>query len=85
MCRSDELGQWVSLLHYHSVDRAGRADTLLPRSVCIGVAGSSCALGDAQDPQLFIKILIIEIFSSALGIFGVIIGIIVADKGQFPE
>ena len=52
--------------------------------LCVGVLGSCTVLLHAQTPTGFVSMLVVMIFGSVFGLFGIIIGIIFQTNARWP-
>ncbi|KAL0209709.1 hypothetical protein RCL1_008547 [Eukaryota sp. TZLM3-RCL] len=51
--------------------------------ISIGIIGGTCAVADARNESLFVKVFIVEVFASAFSVFGFIVAIVQGTKFHF--
>ena len=49
---------------------------------CIGIVGDAGVRANAQQPRLFVGMILILIFAEALGLYGLIVGLVVASTAE---
>jgi len=57
----------------------------LAAGLAIGVVGDAGVRANAQQPKLFVGLILILIFAEALGLYGLIVGLVVAANGSKGE
>ncbi|CRG93900.1 V-type proton ATPase 21 kDa proteolipid subunit, putative [Plasmodium gallinaceum] len=55
----------------------------LVSGISVGITGSTCALADAQNSDLFVRMLMVEICASVIGLYGLIVAIVSIGDVQF--
>ncbi|CRH00814.1 V-type proton ATPase 21 kDa proteolipid subunit, putative [Plasmodium relictum] len=55
----------------------------LVSGISVGITGSTCALADAQNSDLFVRMLMVEICASVIGLYGLIVAIVSISDVQF--
>eukprot|EP01023_Acetabularia_acetabulum_P067087 TRINITY_DN9178_c0_g1_i1.p2 TRINITY_DN9178_c0_g1~~TRINITY_DN9178_c0_g1_i1.p2 ORF type:complete len:117 (-),score=31.86 TRINITY_DN9178_c0_g1_i1:272-622(-) len=54
----------------------------MPAGMAIGIVGDAGVRANAQQPKLFVGVILILIFAEALALYGLIVGIILASKAS---
>merc|ERR1712187_793329 len=54
----------------------------LAAGLAIGIVGDACVRANAQQPRLFVGMILILIFAEALGLCGLIVGLVVASTAE---
>ena len=78
---------WIpTLLHFRSFCHLGAGLSVglsgLAAGFAVGVVGDAGVRGTAQQPRLFVGMVLILIFAEVLGLYGLIVALILATKSK---
>ena len=71
---------WMAFSHFGGGMACGLSG--LAAGMAIGIVGDSMTRASAEQPKLFVGMVLILIFAEALGLYGLIVGLVLASKAN---
>jgi V-type H+-transporting ATPase proteolipid subunit len=71
---------WKAFSHFGGGMACGLSG--LAAGLAIGIVGDSMTRASAEQPKLFVGMVLILIFAEALGLYGLIVGLVLASKAS---
>merc|ERR1712086_579979 len=80
MDKPDEYSNYSGFAHLGAGLTVGMSS--LAAGLAIGIVGDAGVRANAQQPRLFVGMILILIFAEALGLYGLIVGLVVASTAE---
>merc|ERR1712029_494239 len=78
--KPDQYSQFQGFAHFGAGMTVGLSS--LAAGMAIGIVGDAGVRANAQQPKLFVGMILILIFAEALGLYGLIVGLVVASTAE---
>merc|ERR1719333_543090 len=80
MAKLDTYSAYSGYAHFAAGLTVGLSS--LAAGLAIGICGDAGVRANAQEPKLFVSLILILIFAEALGLYGLIVGLVVASSAD---